>query len=94
MQVLSELEGVRLIGTAPEKASVISFAMEAAHPHDVATILDREVVAARAGHHCAQPLIERFGLPATTRASLAVFNTRADFDRLAAGLRKVNEIFG
>ncbi|NRA01502.1 MAG: cysteine desulfurase [Myxococcales bacterium] len=94
MQVLSELEGVRLIGTAPEKASVISFAMEAAHPHDVATILDREGVAARAGHHCAQPLMERFGLPATTRASLAVFNTREDFDRLAGGLRKVNEIFG
>ncbi len=94
MRTLEEIEGIQLIGTAPEKASVISFSLEGAHPHDVATILDQEGIAIRAGNHCAQPLVERFGLPATTRASLAVFNTREDIDRLASGLRKVKEIFG
>jgi len=72
---------------------VLSFAIEGVHPHDVATVLDREGVAVRAGHHCAQPLMERFGVPATVRASFGVYNTRADVDALVAGLRAVLEVF-
>jgi cysteine desulfurase/selenocysteine lyase len=89
---LLEVEGLRLIGTAREKTSVLSFVLEDAHPHDVGTILDREGIAIRTGHHCAQPLMERFGVPATARASLAVYNTRDDVDRLVAGLRRVREV--
>jgi cysteine desulfurase/selenocysteine lyase len=91
---LREIPGLRLIGTAPDKASVLSFALECAHAHDVATILDREGVAVRAGHHCAQPVMQRFGVAATVRASLGLYNTRADVDALAAGLRTVVEVFG
>jgi len=91
---LAELPAVRVIGTAPGKAGVLSFAIEGVHPHDVATVLDREGVAVRAGHHCAQPLMERFGVPATVRASFGVYNTRADVDALVGGLRKVIEVFG
>ena len=91
---LERVPGLRLIGTAREKASVLSFVMEGVHPHDVGTILDREGVAVRTGHHCAQPVLEWFGVPATTRASLAFYNTRADIDALVAGLAKVKEIFG
>ena len=76
-----------------EKASVLSFVLDGIHPHDVGTILDQEGIAVRTGHHCAQPVMERFGVPATTRASLALYNTRADLDALAAGIRKVQEIF-
>ena len=92
-EALSGIPGVRLIGTAKEKAAVLSFVVEGVHPHDVGTILDREGIAIRTGHHCAQPVMERFGVPATARASLAIFNTREEIDALAAGIRKVREIF-
>jgi cysteine desulfurase/selenocysteine lyase len=90
---LGELPAVRTIGTAPGKAAVVSFAIDGVHPHDVATVLDREGVAVRAGHHCAQPLMERFGVPATVRASLGLYNTRADVDALIDGIRAVLEVF-
>ena len=90
---ISQLNGVRIIGTAPNKASVISFVVDGAHPHDVGTILYQEGIAVRAGHHCAQPVMDRFQIPATTRASLAFYNTRAEIDALIAGIRKVQEFF-
>ena len=92
-ELLGRIEGLRMIGTASEKAGVLSFVFEGAHPHDVGTILDQEGIAIRTGHHCAQPVMERFGIPATARASLAVYNTKQELDRLAAGLDKVREIF-
>lgn len=92
-RALSSVKGLRLIGTAREKAGVLSFTMEGVHPHDVATILDREGVAVRAGHHCAQPVMARFGVPATSRASLAFYNTPQDIDALVRALGKVKEIF-
>ena len=92
-EVLGELEGVRIIGTAAAKAGIVSFVVDGVHPHDVGTIVDQHGVAIRAGHHCAMPLMRRFKVPATTRASLAVYNTRADIDALVGGLRKVKEIF-
>ena len=93
MQKLASIEGLKLIGTAPGKVSVISFTMDCAHPHDIATIIDQNGVAVRAGHHCAQPLMERFDLPSTARASLGLYNTREDIDLLAESLEKVQEIF-
>jgi cysteine desulfurase / selenocysteine lyase len=93
-RALSAVPGLRLIGTAPDKAGVLSFVMEGAHAHDVGTILDREGIAVRTGHHCAMPVMDRFGVPATTRASLALYNTRAELDALAQGLLQVREIFG
>jgi cysteine desulfurase/selenocysteine lyase len=90
---LSEIPGLRLIGTAREKAGVLSFVVEGAHAHDVGTILDQRGIAVRTGHHCAQPVVERFGVPATVRASLALYNTRADVDALVAGLHEVREVF-
>jgi cysteine desulfurase/selenocysteine lyase len=90
---LERIPGLRIIGTAREKASVLSFVLEGVHPHDVGTILDREGVAVRTGNHCAQPVLEWFGVPATTRASIAFYNTRQDIDALVAGLAKVKEIF-
>jgi len=90
---VSAVEGVRIIGTAKEKAGVISFIMEGAHAHDVGTILDQEGVAIRTGHHCAMPIMERFGVPATARASLAFYNTGEEVDALAAALQKVREVF-
>ncbi|MGA7522547.1 MAG: cysteine desulfurase [Acidobacteriaceae bacterium] len=92
-EVVGGLPGVRLIGTAREKASVLSFVLEDVHPHDIGTILDQEGIAVRTGHHCAQPVMERFGIPATVRASFAMYNTRAEVDALARGLRKVQEVF-
>jgi cysteine desulfurase/selenocysteine lyase len=92
-EALSRLAGVRIIGTAPHKASVISFVLDNAHPHDVGTILDREGIAVRTGHHCAQPVMDRFEIAATTRASLAFYNTTAEVDALIAGIRKVQEFF-
>lgn len=92
-EALSEVPGLRVIGTAREKAGVISFVLEGIHPHDVGTILDQEGIAVRTGHHCAQPVMERFGVPATTRASFALYNTRQEIDTLADGIRKVKEIF-
>jgi cysteine desulfurase/selenocysteine lyase len=90
---VSELEGVRLVGTAREKASVLSFVVEGVHPHDVGAVLDDEGVAIRAGHHCAQPVMQRFGVPATARASFAFYNTRAEVDALVRGLRRVRSVF-
>jgi cysteine desulfurase/selenocysteine lyase len=86
--------GVRLIGTARRKASVLSFVMDGIHPHDIGTIVDREGVAIRTGHHCAQPVMDRFGIPATARASLAVYNTREDIDALVAALGRVRALLG
>ncbi len=90
---VSAVPGVRLIGTARRKASVLSFVVDGVHAHDVGTILDQEGVAIRTGHHCAQPVMERFGVPATARASLALYNTRDDVDALVTALRKVAEVF-
>jgi cysteine desulfurase/selenocysteine lyase len=90
---VSRLNGVRIVGTAPHKASVISFVIDSAHPHDVGTILDREGIAVRTGHHCAQPVMDRFQIAATTRASFAFYNTAAEIDALVAGIRKVQEFF-
>lgn len=91
---LSEVPGLRIIGTAREKASVVSFVLEDVHPHDVGTILDQEGVCIRTGHHCAQPVMERYDVPATARASFGLYNTREEVDALESGLRKVLEVFG
>jgi cysteine desulfurase/selenocysteine lyase len=90
---LLELEGARIIGTARNKASVLSFVLDPIHAHDLGTIVDGEGVAIRTGHHCAMPVMERFGVPATARASFALYNNRDDIDRLMAGLRQALEIF-
>jgi cysteine desulfurase/selenocysteine lyase len=90
---LSGIEGVRIIGTAREKASVLSFVIDEIHPHDIGTILDQEGIAVRAGHHCAQPVMQRFNVPATARASFAFYNTREEVDALANTIEKVIEIF-
>ena len=92
-EALRQIPGVRLIGTAREKASVLSFLIDEIHPHDAGTVLDYEGIAVRTGHHCAQPVMRRFGVPATTRASLAFYNTREELDALAAGIRKVQGVF-
>ena len=89
-----ELNWVRVIGDAPGKGAILSFEADGMHAHDLATILDREGVAVRAGHHCAQILMERFGVTSTSRASFALYNTRADVDALLAGLHKAREILG
>ena len=88
-----EIPGVRIIGEAREKTGVLSFLMEGAHPHDAGTILDRQGIAVRTGQHCAQPVMDRFCIPATIRASLAIYNTREDIDALVRGLHKVREVF-
>jgi cysteine desulfurase/selenocysteine lyase len=93
-RVLPTLPGVKLLGTAREKAAVLSFLVEGVHPHDVGTILDQEGVAVRTGHHCAMPVMTRFGIPATTRASFALYNTHEEVDALVAALGKVREVFG
>lgn len=90
---LSRIPGLNIIGRAKEKASILSFTMEEAHAHDIGTILDRRGVAVRAGHHCAQPLMQRFELPATARASFGIYNTREEVDALADALEKVRELF-
>ncbi len=92
-EALSRIPGLRIIGTAREKAAVLSFVIDGIHPHDIGTVLDRQGIAVRTGHHCAQPVMDRFGVPATTRASLAFYNTFAEIDALAAGLAIVKEIF-
>ncbi len=91
--LLESIPGVRLVGTAPDKAGVLSFVLDGVHAHDVGTILDQEGIAIRTGHHCAQPVMDRFGIPATARASIAFYNTHEELDALAAGLRKVAEVF-
>jgi cysteine desulfurase/selenocysteine lyase len=90
---VASLRGIRLIGTAPNKAGVLSFTMEGVHPHDIATILDQQGIAIRAGHHCTQPLMARFGCGATARASFYLYNTLDDVEALVAGLEKVREVF-
>jgi cysteine desulfurase/selenocysteine lyase len=92
--VLEEIPGARIIGTARKKASILSFVLEGVHPHDIGTIVDQEGVAIRTGHHCAQPVMERFGVPATARASFAMYNTRQDVDAFMAALRRVQAVFG
>jgi cysteine desulfurase/selenocysteine lyase len=92
-QVLESIRGLRLVGTAAEKAGVLSFWMECAHPHDIGQILDGEGIAIRAGHHCAQPVMQRFCMPATARASLAFYNTKREMDELGRAIQKVKEVF-
>lgn len=91
---LSAIDGLRIIGTAPRKASILSFVIDAIHPHDIGTFLDADGVAVRAGHHCTQPLLKRFGVPATARASFAFYNNFQDVDRLVEGVAKMQRFFG
>ena len=91
---LSAIPGLTIVGTAKEKAAVVSFTLENVHPHDIGTMLDRDGIAIRTGQHCAQPVMDRFGIPATARASFGLYNTREEIDALAAGLAKVSEMFG
>jgi cysteine desulfurase / selenocysteine lyase len=91
---LSAIPRLRFIGTAPHKASVVSFVLEGIHPHDIGTVLDQHGIAIRAGHHCTQPLMDRFGVPATARASMALYNLPEEIDALAAGIVRVFEVFG
>ena len=90
---LAGIEGLRLLGTAADKAGVVSFVLDGVHPHDLGTVLDQEAVAVRTGHHCAQPLMRRFGVPATVRASFGAYNTEAEVDRLVAGIQTAIELF-
>jgi cysteine desulfurase/selenocysteine lyase len=92
-EVLSSIDGLRFIGTAEEKTSILAFVLEGVHPHDIGTVLDSLGIAVRTGHHCAQPVMDFFQVPATTRASLSLYNVREDIDKLAEGLRKVIEVF-
>ena len=92
-RALSSIEGVRIIGTAAHKSGILSFIMDCAHPHDIGTILDAEGIAVRTGHHCAQPVMDRFQIPATARASLAMYNTKEDIDALVMGIDRVIEVF-
>lgn len=91
--VMSEIPGLRIVGNAAEKSGILSFVLDGVHPHDIATVLDREGVAIRAGHHCAMPVMARYGLAATARASFALYNTRQEVDALAAAVRKARELF-
>lgn len=91
---LQQVPGLRLVGTAPRKASILSFVIDGVHPHDLGTIVDREGVAIRTGHHCAQPVMDRLGVPATARASLAMYNTRDEIDALVAALHVARKVFG
>ncbi len=93
-ETLNQIDGLRFIGRAKHKVAVLSFVMESAHPHDIGQVLDDEGIAIRAGHHCTQPLMQRFGIPATARASLSFYNTEEELDALGDALRKVNEVFG
>jgi cysteine desulfurase/selenocysteine lyase len=91
---LKEVPGLRLIGTAHDKVGILSFVLDGIHPHDIGTILDGEGIAVRVGHHCTQPVMDRFGVPATVRASLAIYSTREEIDALVAGLGRVAEVMG
>ena len=93
-EAFTQLKGVRIVGTARDKAAVVSFTLQGVHPHDVGTILNEDGVAVRTGHHCAQPVMQRFGIPATARASFYLYNTFAEVDALVAGIRRVQKIFG
>jgi cysteine desulfurase/selenocysteine lyase len=89
----SQVEGLTIIGNAKEKSAVISFIFENIHPHDIGTFLDFEGVAVRTGHHCTQPVMDRYNIPATTRASMAMYNTKSEIDVLTNGLKKITEVF-
>src|SRR5690606_19750382 len=91
---ISQIDKVKIIGTAKNKCSIISFVIENIHPHDVGTFLDFEGIAIRTGHHCTQPVMERYGIPATSRASLSFYNTKEEIDALVNGIKKVIEVFG
>ncbi|MGB0671903.1 MAG: aminotransferase class V-fold PLP-dependent enzyme, partial [Rhodospirillales bacterium] len=91
---LGAIEGLRIHGRAKDKAALVSFVLEGAHAHDVGTILDRAGIAVRSGHHCAQTVMQRFNVAATTRASFGLYNTRAEVDRLADGIKLVKDMFG
>ena len=93
-RTVSAIDGVRIVGTARQKSGVVSFVMDGIHPHDIGTIVDREGVAIRTGHHCAQPVMDRFGIPATARASFAIYNTTSDIDALGAAIGRVRALFG
>jgi len=93
-ETLQEIPGLRIVGTAARKASVVSFVIDGVHAHDIGTILDQEGIAIRTGHHCTQPIMHRLGLPATARASFALYNTHEEVEALAHGVRKVHEVFG
>ncbi|MGH9317317.1 MAG: aminotransferase class V-fold PLP-dependent enzyme, partial [Thermoanaerobaculia bacterium] len=90
---LKEIPGVSIVGMAREKIGVLSFVLEGVHPHDIGTVLDREGIAVRTGHHCAQPVMEFYGIPATARASFGLYNTREEVDALVAGIHKVIRMF-
>jgi cysteine desulfurase/selenocysteine lyase len=92
-EAVSAIPGVRLVGTAKQKTGVLSFVMEGVHPHDIGTVLDQEGIAIRTGHHCSQPVMQRFDIPATARASFAVYNSTEDVDALVRGIEKVREVF-
>jgi cysteine desulfurase/selenocysteine lyase len=92
-EAVSTIPGIRVIGTAKEKAGVLSFLLDTIHPHDIGTILDQDGIAIRTGHHCAQPVMQRFGITATARASFAFYNTREEVDALVEGIQKVREVF-
>jgi cysteine desulfurase / selenocysteine lyase len=91
---VNRLPGVRIVGTAEKKAAVLSFVVDGVHPHDVGTLLNEDGIAVRTGHHCTQPVMQRFGIPATSRASFAFYNTHAEIDALVTGIRKVQKVFG
>jgi cysteine desulfurase/selenocysteine lyase len=90
---VADVPGLRVLGRAPGKVGVLSFVMDGVHPHDIGTILDHDGVAIRTGQHCTQPVMDRFGVPATARASFALYNTREDVDRMVAALHRVHELF-
>jgi cysteine desulfurase/selenocysteine lyase len=92
-EALAAVPTLRLIGTARDKASVVSFTLEGIHPHDIGTILDQEGIAIRTGHHCCQPVMDRYQVPATARASMGLYNTREEIDALVRGLEQVKEVF-
>ena len=94
LNVLSQIPGLEIHGRAREKASIVAFVMKSAHAHDIGTIVDRAGVAVRAGHHCAQPVMARYGVSATARASFGIYNRRQEVDVLAAAIGQVREIFG
>ena len=94
MEAISSVPGLRLIGTPSKRTGVISFVLDGVHAHDIGTILDQEGVAIRSGHHCAMPVMQRFGVPATARASFAFYNTKEEVDALVRAIHKVNEVFG
>ena len=90
---LSRMPGVRIIGTAKSKAAVLSFTVDGVHPHDIGTLLNQDGIAVRTGHHCAQPVMQRYKLPATSRASFAFYNTLSEVDTLVTGIRSVQKVF-